>query len=61
MTHNQIIALYGTPTKAATELDVTLQTLRNWKRDGISAKTQLWIQAATGGALKAKRNGAKPK
>ena len=55
MTHNQIILIYGSPTKAAKRLNVTLQTLRNWKRGGIPIKTQLWIQALTSGALTASK------
>ncbi len=53
MTAEQIIKHYGGKTKAARALDLTLQTLRNWKRDGIPVRSQMWIQALSSGALKA--------
>ena len=53
MTYDQILRKFKTPTGAARSIGVTLQTLRNWKRDGIPLKTQAWIQWETGGALKA--------
>lgn len=53
MTAEQIIKHYGGKTPAARALGLTLQTLRNWKRDGIPARSQMWIQAQTSGALKA--------
>ena len=59
MTHDQIIKKYGTPTEAKAKLGFTLQTFRNWKRDGIPQRTQQVIEFITGGQLKAARNGRK--
>jgi len=53
MTHDQIIKKYGTPTSAKNALGVTLQTLRNWKANGIPYQRQVYIQFQTGGQFKA--------
>lgn len=55
MTHDQILKKFKTPSNAARSIGVTLQTLRNWKRDGIPYRTQRWIEFETGGALKASK------
>jgi len=55
MTHDQIIKKYGTPTSAKNALGVTLQTLRNWKANGIPYQRQVYIQFQTGGQFKAKK------
>ena len=53
MTAEQIVKHFGGKSQAARALGLTLQTLRNWKREGIPQRSQMWIQAQTAGALKA--------
>lgn len=55
MTVDQIIKYFGGKSQAAKALDCHLQTLRDWRKDGIPPKTQAWIQLETGGALKASK------
>ena len=55
MTVDQIIKHFGSKTKAAKELGFHLQTLRDWRKNGIPAKTEAWIQVKTSGVLKAKK------
>lgn len=53
MTVDDILGLYKTPTKAKKALGYTLQTFRNWRRDGIPIRAQQTIQVLTRGKLKA--------
>jgi len=53
MTVDQIVKHFGGKTQAARALGFHLQTLRDWRKNGIPIKTQAWIQFETGGALKA--------
>jgi len=55
MTVDQIIKYFGGKSQAAKALDCHLQTLRDWRKNGIPPKTQAWIQLETGGALKASK------
>jgi hypothetical protein len=53
MTVDQIIKEYGSPTRAKNALGFTLQTFRNWRRNGIPLRSQQVIQYITSGKLKA--------
>ena len=55
MTVDQIIKHFGGKTEAAKALGFHLQTLRDWRKNGIPAKTEAWIQVKTNGQLRAKR------
>ena len=49
----EIIQHFGSPTKAKLATGFTLQTFRNWAKNGIPRPAQLAIQAITRGRLKA--------
>ena len=53
MTYDQLVSHYGTHAKAARALGLTWGALYFWRKTGIPALRQLWIERETGGALKA--------
>jgi hypothetical protein len=61
MNFDQLIKYYGGEMKAAAEIGVSHQTIKNWKnsKDGIPRTQQLAIQTLTHNKLKADRVVAK--
>jgi len=53
MTVDQIIKHFGSPVKAARALGYHRQAIYDWRKRGISVRTQKHIEFQTGGALKA--------
>lgn len=53
MTHQDLVAHYGTATKAAEALGYTKQAISHWKRAGIPFDAQWRIQMKTKGKLRA--------
>ena len=64
MTPNQVIKFFGSEAEAARKLGVTRQCINYWMHRNLPSgkripmRTQAYIQIATDGLLKAKRNGA---
>lgn len=57
---HQVVAYYGTQTKAAIALGVTQGSISAWGRAGIPIPRQFQIEVMTGGALKATRPEDRP-
>jgi hypothetical protein len=53
MTHDDLVAHYGSASAAARELGYSKQAVSHWKRSGIPFDAQFRIQNKTKGRLKA--------
>jgi hypothetical protein len=53
MTHDDLVSLYGTASKAAKALGFSRQAISRWKGVGIPFESQYRIQMKTKGRLKA--------
>lgn len=53
MTHEDLVAHYGSATQAARALGYSKQSISHWKRAGIPFDAQFRIQLKTKGKLKA--------